>query len=521
MQKPPELSFPPPLLALQLTVPKAEVSCKVTLLLKIGRGRAAMRCQFSAVPRRLGPSWSGREVKLAVNAGPADGQVGGWPRWAAAVRDALARRSLSVNAAAEHLGVRNVTLRRWLDGAAPPQLSLLPRIAEITGLTHAIQLELGGVLPPAMRAEAHAIQVTAELRSAVGTIAEAVAHAGELAFSDVGARLAGILLSHEGADLQVTLRRAYRGRRYPVHLSTYVGVQRIHADSDEDDAALRRRVTQIVGESARAFGAQWREQDPHDWSPPRPNLILNVPQHERPRPPAATALSAAPNIMMLGCPYAHAEYIGALIADALGYGYLDVRYSVPMPLDLAPADPAVTAARTQFLRALAADGAATHKHVWSVTDHRVLPAITESLAEADVACAIYVRSGDRLLARGGEIWNVRWEEMLRLRATLDRLAETASWSVLTLSLPDELLADPLLAHEGLTEGSTAEGDIDRDRIADVAMLAAVDAWRHMHTYGFVPAAAAAGGRLRATIDGQGDPRPSMVAEARRMPARRR
>jgi hypothetical protein len=315
-------------------------------------------------------------------------------------------------------------------------------------------------------------------------------------------------------------------------------VQRIHADSDEDDAALRRRVTQIVGESARAFGAQWREQDPHDWSPPRPNLILNVPQHERPRPPAATALSAAPNIMMLGCPYAHAEYVGALIADALGYGYLDVRYSVPMPLDLAPADPAVTAARIQFLRALAADGAATHKHVWSVTDHRVLPAITEGLAEADVACVIYVRSGDRLLARGGEIWNVRWEEMLRLRATLDRLAETASWSVLTLSLDDELLVGPLPAEHmpaermpaeggttegGTTEGGTSEDGIDRDRIADVAMLAAVDAWRHMHTYGFVPGAAAAGGRLRTMFDRhgrpEGDPRRSIVAEARRMPAR--
>jgi transcriptional regulator with XRE-family HTH domain len=453
-----------------------------------------------------------------VNADHSDAEPGGWPRWAAAVRDALARKSLSVNAAAEHLGVRNTTLRRWLDGAAPPQLSLLPRIAELTGLTHAIQLELGGVLPPAMRAEAHAIQVTSELRSAVGTIAEAVAHAGELAFSDAGARLAGILLGEEGADLQVTLRRAYRGRRYPVHLSTYVGVQRIHADGYadgyEDDAALRHRVTQIVGESARAFGAQWREQDPHDWPAPRPNLILNVPQHERPRPPAATALGAAPDILMLGCPYAHAEYIGALLADALGYGYLDVRYSVPMPLDLAPDDPAVTAARIGFIAALTADDAATRKHVWSVTDHRVLPAVTASLAGADIACVIYVRSGDRLLARGGEIWNVPLEEMIRLRATLDDLAETAPWSVLILSLPDELLAGEPADDPG----------IDRDRIADVAMLAAADAWRHMHSYGFVPAAAAAGGRLRTMFDRygrpEGDPRRSMVAGARRMPPRR-
>ena len=489
--------------------------------------------------------------------GPADADAAGWPRWAAAVRDALARKSLSVNAAAEYLGVPNTTLRRWLDGAPPPQLSLLPKVAELTGLTHAIQLELGGVLPPAMRAEAHAIQVASELRSAVGTIAEAVAHASELAFSDAGARLAGILLGQEGADLQVTLRRAYRGRRYPVHLTTYVGVQRIHTDSREDEVArdevardevardevardevaLRRRVTQIVGESARAFGAQWREQEPHDWPPPRPNLILTVPQHERHRPPSATPLAAAPNILMLGCPYSYAEYIGALIADALGYGYLDMRYSVPMPLDLAPADPAVTAARIRFVQALAADDAATRKHVWSVTDHRVLPAVAGRLADADVACAIYVRSGDRLLARGGEIWNVPREEMFRLRATLDDLTESASWSVLTLSLPDELLTEDAAGGpaagghgdgpaagghgDGPAAGGHGAGDhgVDGDRLADVAMLAAVDAWRHMHSYGFVPGAAAAGGRLRTMFDRHGRPegRPAAVDGGRGPP----
>ena len=464
-----------------------------------------------------------------MNADPARGEAGGWPRWAAAVREALARRSLSVNAAAEQLGVRNTTLGRWLDAAAPPQLSLLPRIAELTGLTHAIQLELGGVLPPAMRAEAHAIQVTSELSSAVGTIAEVVARAGELAFSDAGARLAGILLSHEGADLQVTLRRAYRGHRYPVHLSTYVGVQRIHAvggadDVARDNEALRHRVTEIVGESARAFGAQWREQEPHDWPPPRPNLILTVPQHERPRPPAAAALGAAPDILLLGCPYAYAEYIGALLADALGYGYLDVRYSVPTPLDLDPADPEVTAARIRFVRRLTADGAATHKHVWSVADHRVLPAVASHLAEADVACAVYVRSGDRLLARGAEIWNVPLAEMLQLRAALDDLTETAPWSVLTLSLPDELLvSDP--GEPAGTAGDPDDGEgIDRDRLADVAMLAAVDAWRYMHSHGFVPGAAAAGGRLRSMFDRHGRPegdlRQSLVTGARRMPPRR-
>jgi transcriptional regulator with XRE-family HTH domain len=448
-----------------------------------------------------------------VNPVPTNEETGGWPRWGSAVHEVITRKGLSMNAAAEYLGVRNITLKRWLEGTAAPQLSLLPKIEELTGLTHAMQLELGGVLPPAMSAEAHSIQVTDELRAVVGAISEVVARAGELAFSDAGARLAGILLSEEGEDLQVTLRRAYRGRRYRVHLSTYVGVQRLHRDAIGDAGALRGRVTHIVGESARALGARWREQDPHDWPGPRPDLILNVPQHERPRPPSTAALSAAPNILVIGCPYAHAEYIGALIADALGYGYLDVRYSVPTPLDLDPVDPAVTTARSQFIRGLVANDDATYKHVWSVADHRVLPEMAGTLSHADIACVIYVRSDDRLLARGGEIWNVPMEEMLRVRATLDTLVETAPWSVLTISLPDELLTDDSAARE-----------IDRDRVADVAMLAAVDAWRYMSNYGFVPNAAVASGRLRAMFDERGrpagDPRPSMVTEARRMPVRR-
>jgi hypothetical protein len=162
--------------------------------------------------------------------------------------------------------------------------------------------------------------------------------------------------------------------------------------------------------------------------------------------------------------------------------------------------------------------------VWSVTDHRVLPAVTASLAGADIACVIYVRSGDRLLARGGKVWNVPLEEMTRLRATLDDLADTAPWSVLILSLPDELLAGEPADDTGDAGTGDAGPGIDRDRIADVAMLAAVDAWRHMHSYGFVPGAAAAGGRLRTMFDRhgrpEGDPRRSLVAGARRMPPRR-
>jgi transcriptional regulator with XRE-family HTH domain len=432
----------------------------------------------------------------------------GWPAWGAAIRDALERRGITINSAASQLRLRNTTLKRWLSGEVPPQLSRLASIAELTGVSQAVQLELGNVLPPELRAEAHAMQVADQLRNALGEIDAAVSRAAELAFSDAGARLAGILLASSEIPLQLTLRRAHRGARHPIHLSTYVGVESIDREAyGEED--LRALVTRIVGQSARVFGARWREQEAHDWPQPRPSLILNIPQHERPRPPAPNASPAVPNLLIVGCPYAHAEYIGALLADALGYGYIDVRYSVPLSLDRTPADPEVIGARLEFARHLSDNESAIRRNVWSLTDHRVLPGIMPDLKTAPVGCAVYVRSEDELLERGGEVWNVPPDEMRELRTMLDDLVASADWPVLTVVMPDELLRSNV-------------GTIESDRVADVAMLAAVDVWRDLRNWRFVPDAVR--GRLASMFDARGrqlgDPRLSMVRVRTNMPRRR-
>jgi transcriptional regulator with XRE-family HTH domain len=432
----------------------------------------------------------------------------GWPLWGAAIHDALDRREITVNAAASKLGLRNTTLKRWLSGEVPPQLSRLPSIAELTGVSHALQLELGNVLPPEMRSEAHAMQVADELRGAIGRVEDVVSRAAELAFSDAGARLAGLLLADSEVPLQITLRRAYRGLRYPIHLSTYVGVESIDDDSHDEDL-LRQQVTRIIGQSARVFGARWREQEAHDWPPPRPTLILNVPQHERPRPPSSNAAAAVPNVLMLGCPYAHAEYVGALLADALGYGYIDIRYSLPVPLDKTPTDPQVTKARVEFVKDLADDESATRRHVWCLTDHRLLPQVMDTLNGAAAGCAVYVRSQDHLLARGSEVWGVPLQEMHRLRAMLDRFVTTVDWPVLTVVMPDELLTND-------------DGGIEPNRVADISMLAAVDVWTQLRNWRFVPDRTR--GRLASMFDARGrpvgDPRLSMVRELANMPRKR-
>jgi hypothetical protein len=149
--------------------------------------------------------------------------------------------------------------------------------------------------------------------------------------------------------------------------------------------------------------------------------------------------------------------------------------------------------------------------VWPVTDHRIIPVVARSLGAADVACAVYIRSGDALLNRGSQVWGVSLDEMRRLRALLDQVVREASWPALTLSLSDEFLED------------RPGAGVDRDRLADAAMLAAVDAWRYLSNYGLVPGAENARGRLRAMFDDhgrpQGDPRPPLVTDASRMPPR--
>ncbi|XAS78299.1 hypothetical protein V3G39_17875 (plasmid) [Dermatophilaceae bacterium Sec6.4] len=433
----------------------------------------------------------------------------GWPTWGKAVEDALTSQNISTNAAAARLDVRNVTLRRWLDGKSPPRLALLPDFAALTGLSHAYQLSLGGVLPKSLRSDAHTIQVAAELRNAVGTVEQLLSRAAELAYADAGARLAGILLGN-ASGLQITLRRAYRGARHPIHLSTYVGVDTQKQDDVED---LRQLVTQIVGEYAGAFGASWREQDAHDWKPPRPRLILNVPQHERPRAPIDIPLTAAPNFLMLGCPYSHAEYVGALIAESLGYGYHDLRYSVSPPLDRAPTDPYVTEARIRYTKTLLRDERLTTKYVSSITDHRVIPNVIDELRESDIACVIYIRSQDRLLERGAEVWGIKQDEIRDLRDVLDQLVAESPWPAIIVSMPDELLSeDP-------------EGPIVSDRIADISVMIAADVWRVLTTHRLVPRGDSALGTLRGFFDDQGrsknssELRAPLVNSRLRMPPR--
>ena len=113
------------------------------------------------------------------------------------------------------------------------------------------------------------------------------------------------------------------------------------------------------------------------------------------------------------------------------------------------------------------------------------------------------------MARGSEVWGIPFEEMLQLRAMIDRLVTSVDWPVLTVVMSDELL-------------SNDDGMIERDRIAAVSMLAAVDAWMQLRNWRFVPDGIR--GCLASMFDARGrplgDPRLSMVREQANMPRKR-
>jgi hypothetical protein len=139
----------------------------------------------------------------------------------------------------------------------------------------------------------------------------------------------------------------------------------------------------------------------------------------------------------------------------------------------------------------------------------VIPEIVLDLKEGPVGCAIYVRSGDHLLERGSQVWGVPIGEMLELRGMLDELVSSAEWPVMTVVMPDELLDD-------------SSGKIESNRIADVAMMAAVDIWMELHRCRFV--SDAINGRLSSMFDARGrslgDPRLSMIRAQANMPKKR-
>lgn len=343
-------------------------------------------------------------------------------RFGAAVRELLRERGESANSAAAAIGVVRNTLVSWLDGKVPPDPLRLADLAGFLGVSHAYLLQLTDYLPPELRSAGFHLNAASEARRSflaladyAQSIADEIAHPGAL-------RVASALL--QAQDWQVTLRPSLRGERRRVLLQTYVGIHPLHLSVGlERD---RQRVLEALGPLREMYSVTWREQEAHDW-PDHPALLLQVPEHERSRPPSPRRLATVPDILFLGTPYAHAETAAACVADSLGYGYSDLRHSVEAALLPGGLERAALAAARRCLSMPERQDTVT-----SIAFPHVVEAMAAQLVAAPPGACAYLRADDALLEAGARIWRRPLSEMKVARDALDQLTESLVTPHLTI-----------------------------------------------------------------------------------------
>ena len=83
----------------------------------------------------------------------------------------------------------------------------------------------------------------------------------------------------------------------------------------------------------RSFGMMWREADAQ-WNLGKVPLTIELPIEERNRPTLDEIVFPelqVSRLLVLGPPWAHAELMAALLADALRFGSMDLRYQGFLP----------------------------------------------------------------------------------------------------------------------------------------------------------------------------------------------
>jgi transcriptional regulator with XRE-family HTH domain len=375
--------------------------------------------------------------------------------WGATVARALRERNISVNTAAIKIGVGHNTLATWLRGDNDPDIRTFHHLAELSGLSHALLLELAGVLPAELGSVAYQLHAARELGDGLQRLKQWVDQAIDISDTPPAAQVASTLLSRS-KDWAVSIRPALRGRRYRILQHTYFGVESLHLDALSVEQA-RAELHRLISDLYAPYGLTWREQAAHDYDR-HPSLLLQVPDHERPRAPSAPDFAAPSTVLVIGLPYAHAEFLGSFIAHALGYGYADLRYGPEAPGALTSEEARIDAMVRHAQQLLARP---PQRHVWSLADHRVLQRLGDDLRRAPVPLVVVVEPGPVLRARGCEVWNVPAAEMRELHEHLRRIITAPPWPMIHIPIDDN---DLLVG-----------GLVDRDLLVDAMVQASLRA----------------------------------------------
>jgi hypothetical protein len=299
--------------------------------------------------------------------------------------------------------VSRAALYSWFGSGGEPKQAMLeciPSFAAMFGVSERHLLQVAEVIPQDLGIEAS----VHDLRIAHRSIQKALGDAG---FSSAGEALVIDRIMHHKLDYRIEVWPVVRGASRPVHLHSWILLQPLSpAESSmrlatvilegQDPAQRRRYIRQTVITDGlwRALGLQWRDRLPPEYAYLEPEpLFIEVPVEERNRPvpdePVFPHLRTT-RVLVLGSAWSHAELMVALMADAVGFGSLDLRYlSLPPGHDVER--------RIRYCRARLAE--ARSRNAWAIAQRSdVLRSLRDDIVETagPGQLVVLMSLGDRL-----------------------------------------------------------------------------------------------------------------------------
>lgn len=328
--------------------------------------------------------------------------------------------------------VSRATFYTWFkEGRPAPQafLECVPAFAHMFKVPEYTLWRLAGVIPPEQDAFHSLAAAAHDMRAVHRNVHKTLAESG---LSTAGEALVVDRILHAQLDYHMEVWPVVRGGTRPLHLHSWIILKPISDPGsrrrlptlrlESGDRVLRRRHIreEVIGEQLwRTLGLKWRDRVPPEFAHlGECPLFIEIPVEERIRVAPTEVVHPmfqVRRILVLGAPWSHAELMAALLAEALHWGSIDLRY-----LGYPPEDELVAkelASREQLAESPA-------QYVWAIAQrsdvmHRLRPDI---LAAAGRHLVVVVSYGPQLAEFVVDQWQTRPRYVEEARTQLEDLA---------------------------------------------------------------------------------------------------
>lgn len=246
-------------------------------------------------------------------------------QFAAEFRAARERRGWSYRTAEKKLEISTKTIQNWQNGDHPAQLlkhrKVMLAVAQMMEVSPQELVAMLEVLPT------HNLDTLEDRSDAPGVpvLQQRLQLSRPALFSAMS------LVTDSYPDWLRLERLASRGQLTRVRFHTLLGLQPNPRDVDKfggPDGIKSHLMGGVLRSIWTQAGMHWRSGNPPGWESP-PELLIQIPIQERTRPipEPRNRLSDDLQIFCVGLPWLHAELLASFVADALAFGYVDLRYT--------------------------------------------------------------------------------------------------------------------------------------------------------------------------------------------------